>query len=274
MNNRINTTLDSLRERKRKALSLFITAGYPTIDATPEIVQALAASGADMIELGIPFSDPLADGPTIQASSDIAIANGVTMATVFTIVERIRERTNIPVILMGYVNPILAFGIERFMETASAKGADGVIVPDIPVEESDAYRRAALQYELAPIFLAAPTSSDHRLERIDAASEGFVYCVSVTGVTGQRNGLPQDVREYLQRCRKHIVKNPMLVGFGISSGNDAGALAPYADGIIVGSALIKKIDGNRNGDFLTVISEFAGELRHGLDVSFNSWEGS
>ncbi len=265
MNNRINQTFRSLRQQNRRALSIFITAGYPEINATSAIVKLLEESGADIIELGIPFSDPLADGPTIQQSSDVAIKNGVTLTTVFDIVDRIREVSNIPLVLMGYVNPLIAYGIERFMETASKKGVDGLIIPDIPVEESNAYRNAALQQNLAPIFLAAPTSSDTRLKQIDAASGGFVYCVSITGVTGQRNGLPDDVINYLQRCKKHITRNPVLAGFGISSGGDARKLAPHTDGIIVGSALIKRINSTRGKNYFSAVNAFVRELREGLD---------
>jgi tryptophan synthase alpha chain len=265
MNNRITTTLQELRRTNRKALSIFITAGYPTIDATPEIVKSLEASGADIIELGIPFSDPLADGPTIQQSSDIALKNGVTLPVVFDIVSQLRKTTAIPIILMGYVNPVLHCGFDRFMREASDRGVDGLIIPDIPVEESQAYRTAALHNNLAPIFLAAPTTSDERLRDIDAASEGFVYCVSITGVTGKENGIPDDVKAYLQRCRNNITRNPILAGFGISSGNDARYISSYADGVIVGSALIKRIGGNSKNDYLPAIRSFTAELREGLD---------
>lgn len=265
MNNRIHKKLDELRSKNRKALSIFITAGYPTIDATPDIVGILEESGADIIELGIPYSDPLADGPTIQHSSDIALRNGVTLTTVFETVDRIRDKSNIPVVLMGYVNPLISYGIERFMETTSQKGVDGLIIPDLPVEESDEYRSLAIQHNLAPVFLAAPTTSDTRLKQIDDISEGFVYCVSITGVTGQTNGLPENVRDYLQRCKSNITRNPVLVGFGISSGDDARKLAPYSDGIIIGSSLIKKINDAHDGNIFSDISIFIKELREGLD---------
>lgn len=265
MNNRIHKILNTCRKTNRKALSIFITAGYPEIDATPSIVKTLEKAGADIIELGIPFSDPLADGPTIQHSSDSAIKNGVTITTVFDIVAKIRRDSDIPIVLMGYVNPVMAYGMEKFMKTAATKGVDGLIVPDIPVEESGEYREFALHNNLAPIFLAAPTSSDERLKQIDAASEGFVYCVSLTGVTGKTNGLSDNVSGYLKRCKKCITHNPILVGFGISSGKDAHDLAPHADGIIVGSALIKRIQNQRNGDYYPEINAFVRDLREGLD---------
>jgi tryptophan synthase alpha chain len=265
MNNRISRLLKSFGETDRKALSIFITAGYPAVDATVEIVKTLEEAGADIIELGIPFSDPLADGPVIQHSSHAAINNGVTPATVLSIVERIRKDSNIPLVLMGYANPMMRYGIENFVEATSRAGVDGLIVPDIPVEESGIFRRAAAERNIAPILLASPTSSNERLRKIDAASEGFVYCVSLPGVTGGRNGLPDTVLSYLERCRSQITKNPFLVGFGISSGEDARMLAPYADGIIVGSALIKRITDNVSGDYLTTINGFTRELRRGLD---------
>ncbi len=266
MNTRIHQTLSKLRSQNRKALSIFITAGYPSVTATPEIIGAVEEAGADIIELGIPFSDPLADGPTIQLASDRAIKNGVNVTTVFDIVMEIRKISQIPIILMGYVNPLIAFGLERFMQTASACGVDGLIIPDIPVEESTAYRARAHDHNLAPIFLSAPTTSDDRLRQIDMASEGFVYCVSITGVTGQSNGIPDTVKEYLQRCRNNITKNPVLVGFGISSGKNAHMLAPYADGIIVGSALIKIINNNRNKNYIAPVKEFVKELKKGLKL--------
>jgi tryptophan synthase alpha chain len=190
--NRLIHKIEILRGSGNKALSMFITAGYPSIDATAEIVKTLESSGTDFIELGIPFSDPLADGPVIQQSSDTAIRNGVTIPVVFDIVAAIRSVSDIPIVLMGYINPILSYGIDRFMKTASSKGADGVIVPDIPVEESEDYRRTALKNNLSPIFLTSPTTDDTRIRQIDDASEGFVYCVSVTGVTGRSNGLPPE----------------------------------------------------------------------------------
>jgi tryptophan synthase alpha chain len=263
--NRLTRKLLSLRGENKKALSMFITAGYPSPDATIGIVLELERSGADIIELGIPFSDPLADGPTIQKSSDIAIKNGTTLRSVLSMVERIRNESDIPLVLMGYVNPLLAYGLERFMEDAAARGADGVIVPDIPIEEAEAYRNAALTHNLSPVFLAAPTSTDGRLKKIDELSEGFVYCVSITGVTGRSNGLPAYVEEYLRRCKKHIVKNPMLVGFGISTADDARKLAPHADGVIVGSALIQCIMNNPEDRYLEPIAAFVRELRNGLD---------
>lgn len=229
-----------------KIMSLFLTAGYPDLESTVELVVGLAENGADMIELGMPFSDPLADGPTIQHSSNIAIENGVTMKGIFGMVKEIKEQTDIPIILMGYVNPVLRYGIEEFCTDAAKSGVDGLIIPDLPVEESGMLEETAADHGLPLIYLVAPNTTDSRMQLIDEKSEGFVYCVSVTGVTGARDGeeVSQSVNRFIERVKTNIKKNPKMVGFGIKSYEDAQKIAKDMDGFIVGSALIETIRKN------------------------------
>ncbi len=218
---RIADRLRQCKQQGRKALSFFITAGYPTIESTIPLVTALAESGADLIEIGIPFSDPIADGPTIQMSSEQALRNGITLAKTLTMAKEMRRQTDIPLVLMGYANPIFAFGLQKFIQTSAEYGIDGVIIPDLPLEESQEYRNHTAQSGIASIFLASPTTPDERLHRLDQASTGFLYCVSVAGVTGMRTDIADQAKIFLRRARKHVSLNPMLAGFGISTPNDA-----------------------------------------------------
>jgi len=238
--NRIQDRLAALATRKEKALALFLTAGYPTLNATAPLVHMLEAAGADLIELGMPFSDPLADGPTIQASSSVALKNGVTLSTILSQVQEIRRSSLIPIVLMGYVNPVLRFGAEKFFREAGESGVDGMIFPELPLEESGRFKSVLDEHGLANILLVAPTSPPVRIKAIDEASSGFVYCVSTTGVTGS-SAPPSPV--YLEGVKQHVRKNPLLVGFGISSPEDAQTYSRHADGVIVGSALIKRLEG-------------------------------
>jgi tryptophan synthase alpha chain len=197
----------------------------------------LAAAGAAMVEIGIPFSDPLADGPTIQESSGIALKNGVTIDGIFRSVKEIRASTEIPVILMGYINPILKYGTERFLAAARDSGVDGLIVPDMPPEESEDLRTSSSQNGISNIFLIAPTSSDDRIRTLDGLSTDFTYCVSVTGVTGARSSFGEHFDEFLQRV-KHNTSKPFVVGFGIKRKEQVRRIAHTADGAVVGSALL------------------------------------
>jgi tryptophan synthase alpha chain len=265
--NRLTQKLAHLKTTDSKALSVFITAGFPSIDATVDIVRTLEENGADIIEIGIPFSDPLADGPTIQRSSEIALKNGINVRKVLDIVSSVRSVSGIPIVLMGYLNPLLAFGLDTFIEAAAAAGAYGLIIPDLPFEEASDYRRLATTRGLSTIFLAAPTTGNERLRALDEASTGFLYCVSITGVTGQREGLPAEVTDFLRRVRSCATTNPVLVGFGISGKADVRQLSPYCDGVIVGSALIQRILNSNNGKYLNEIGGFVKELREGLEES-------
>ena len=226
----------------RRSLAMFLTAGYPTRRATPDLVCALEDGGADLVEIGVPFSDPLADGPVIQKASGVAITNGVTLPVILEMVAAIRKRTSVPLVLMGYLNPIMRYGVERFFPDAASAGVDGVILPELPLEEWFGYAPRVSSAGLAGILLATPTTPAERVRRIDEASTGFVYCVSTTGVTGSAvaSSALADVRE----VRKHVQRNPMLVGFGISRPDQAVEFARDTDGVIVGSALLRRLDEN------------------------------
>jgi tryptophan synthase alpha chain len=237
--NRVTATLAALQERKEKALVLFLTAGYPAIDTAVTLVPALANAGADIIEIGMPFSDPLADGPVIQASSQQAIQNGITLEIILKQVQEIRKQTSVPIILMGYVTPILKYGAEKFFADAAQAGADGVILPEVPLEESKKYLELTQKNNLADILLVSPTTSDKRIRELDKTSTGFLYCVSITGVTGKTGA--GDIHAYVQRVKRNVKKNAVLVGFGIRTPEDARRIAHDADGVIIGSALIQKL---------------------------------
>lgn len=226
-----------------KIMSLFLTAGYPDLQSTVDLILGLEENGAELIELGMPYSDPLADGPTIQYSSEVAIENGITMDKIFEMIKQVREKSDIPIILMGYMNPVLRHGVESFCEKASEAGADGLIIPDIPPEESALVEDQAKNNELSMIYLVAPNTSDERMQLIDKKSEGFVYCVSVTGVTGARDGeeVARSVARFIDRVNKNVTKNPKMIGFGIRSHEDAERIAAKAEGFIVGSALIDTV---------------------------------
>ncbi len=222
--------------------------GHPSLEASPEVITALAGAGADLFELGLPFSDPLADGPTIQAAGQRALDNGVTVAQCLAMVSDLRHQLpDPPFCLMGYINPILAYGAERFLREAAEAGVDGLIVPDLPPDEPEAEEMAALctRFGIAPIYLLAPTSTAERIELGVLRSQGFVYLVSVAGVTGARTSLPADLSDFVQRVRRIADRRPagerpyVAVGFGIGTPEVSAAVARIADGVIVGSALVK-----------------------------------
>jgi tryptophan synthase alpha chain len=230
------------KAEKRAALMPYFTLGYPTREASLDIIQSVAASGADLIELGLPFSDPLADGPTIQRSTQIALENGITMSDCIEMTRELRDRgVQQPLLLMGYYNPILAYGIERYIIDAQRAGADGFIIPDLPPDEAETLEDAAHEANLAVIFLIAPTSTDHRIELVLRHSTGFIYLVSVAGVTGARTKLPVELHDFVSRVRIKTSK-PLAVGFGIGSGDQALQVGQIADGVIIGSALINLVD--------------------------------
>lgn len=245
-------------------MSLFLTAGYPTLEDTVDLVLGCEAAGADLVELGMPFSDPLADGPTIQESSNVAIANGVTIPIIFGMVRQIREKSQIPLVLMGYLNPVVRYGIEAFCRDAADAGADALILPDLPVDEQDLVAEHASANGLSMIHLVAPNTGDERMRQVDELSGGFVYCVSVTGVTGAREGaeVAGSVDRFIDRVNQHVTRNPVLVGFGIKSKADAEKIAAKADGFIVGSALIQNIQANfPNSDWRDRLYDFVRGLR-------------
>lgn len=254
------------REGDSKVMSLFLTAGYPDLDSTVDLVLGFEQNGAELIELGMPFSDPLADGPTIQYSSNVAIEQGITMAKIFDMVRAIRKQSDIPIILMGYINPVMRYGPRAFCKEAAEAGVDGLIIPDIPLEESGILSEYAERSNLPIIYLVAPNTSDERMRKIDAHSEGFVYCVSVTGVTGAREGdeVAQSVQRFIDRVKNNITRNPKMVGFGIKSHEDAQRIATDMDGFIVGSALIDTIRSHYPEEgWIDEVFAFVHSLKYG-----------
>lgn len=242
MTMKLQERLSSNTTKGRRSLAMFLTAGYPTLDATPDLVCALEDGGADIVEIGVPFSDPLADGPVIQKASGTAIANGVTLPWILQLVTRIRQRTALPLVLMGYLNPIMRYGVDRFFVDAASAGVDGLILPELPLEEWGAYAPRVTAAGLAGILLATPTTPPARVRQIDAASSGFVYCVSTTGVTG--GAVTGSALDNVRAVRAHVTRNPMLVGFGISRPEDAVTFARDTDGVIVGSALLRQVESD------------------------------
>lgn len=228
-------------EKNRKALIGYVTVGYPSIEATLEIVPALVENGCDMIELGIPFSDPMADGPVIQKSSHEALQRGTTPQKCIEVARQLRERLDTPLIFMGYYNPILHYGIDNFCRACAEAGIDGLIIPDLPPEEGVELEKAASANGIDMIYLLAPTSGEERIDIITEKSTGFIYLVSLTGVTGSGAELPPELEEFVSRVRQKTAK-PLCVGFGITTPEQAGRVAEVADGIIVGSKIIKLIE--------------------------------
>lgn len=237
---RITAVFARLRARGERALIPYLTAGDPSLEVTRQLVLEAEARGADLIELGFPFSDPLADGPIIQRASERALASGVRLLGLLDLARELRQRLRTPLILMTYMNPLLAHGLERVTKEIST-GFDGLIVPDLPMEESAVLATAARQAHLDLVFLVAPTSGPDRVRRIARRSRGFLYAVSLMGVTGPRAELPADLVSYLQRIRA-VTEKPVAVGFGISHPEQVKALAPHADGVIVGSALVRLVE--------------------------------
>lgn len=239
---RIEAALARARAEGRIALMPFMTAGFPDIETSVQLIKTMAEAGADGIEIGMPFSDPLADGPTVQRASYAALQNGITPPDVFDIVRRLRsEGVAVPLVLMGYFNTLLAYGEERAISDAAAAGADGFIMVDLPPEESDRVRDACRQRGLDLIYLLAPTSDEHRIAEVVKRAAGFVYCVSVTGVTGARAELPKELPEFLRRLRAKT-DLPLAVGFGISKREHVEALQGMADAAIVGSAIVNIVE--------------------------------
>jgi len=258
---RIQHRFAALREAGELGIVAYLTAGDPSLDATLEFVLALADAGADVMELGVPFSDPLADGPTIQRASERALKSGTTLAGVLDLVRRIRKTSEVPLVLFSYFNPILQMGIEKFASAAEAAGADGVLATDLTLEESEDYRRVLRAHHLDAIFLGAPTSTDERLAKIANCSSGFLYLISRTGVTGAKDTLPDDLPALLRRARA-ASKLPLAVGFGISLPGHVSLLGGLADAAVVGSALVAEIaNATESGARASSIDAAAAALR-------------
>ena len=239
----------------------FVTAGYPTPERSEEWVLALVRGGADIIEIGVPFSDPLADGATVQRTSQIALQHGITLGDAVVMAGRLRERhgVRVPILLMGYFNPMLQYGLERLATDSAAAGVDGFIVPDLPAEESDELLEVCRRHDLDLIFLLAPTSTDERISEVARRASGFIYCVSLTGVTGQRAALP-DLHDYLARIRSRT-DLPLAIGFGVSTPEHVRQVGEVADGAVVASALINFLDGVPEDVELQAAEQFVRGLR-------------
>lgn len=244
---------------QKPGLVAYVTCGDPDLATTRAIILSAIEAGAGVIELGVPFSDPVADGPVIQRASERALKKGTSLAQVLTLAAEIRQQAqSTGLIVFSYLNPILRMGLEKFCKVARAAGVDGALVTDLPVEESAEYLRAMHQFDLAPVFLAAPTSPEGRLQDIAAASRGFVYAVSRTGVTGQRQQLADDARRLVERLRR-VTKLPIALGFGISNAKQFAEVGEFADAVVVGSAIVETVERNR-GREAAAVGEFVREI--------------
>jgi tryptophan synthase alpha chain len=258
---RIESKFKELKEKGKAALVTYITAGDPSLELTPDIIFKLEESGADMIELGIPFSDPMADGPTIQLASERALGSGTTVSGVLDVVHKIRKHSDIPIILFGYYNPFFAYGLESFSKDARDAGVDGILVVDLPPEEAEEFKVHTDKASLDLVFLLAPTSTTERIKLVAEHAGGFVYLVSVTGVTGERPNMDYSLESLVDEIRKYI-KLPVGVGFGVSTPQQASRISRFADAVIVGSALVKIVEKHvyNRLELLREIGEFVKGL--------------
>ncbi len=262
--NRIDSKFKELRKKRRKAFIAFITAGDPDLRTTEQLVLAFEGASVDIIELGVPFSDPLADGPTIQAASQRALKKHVNLENILAMVKRIRQRSQIPIALMTYYNPVFHYGEARFAAKAKACGVDGLIVPDLPPEEGHGLIRAARKNGLATVFFLSPTTTSRRIKSIVNASTGFIYYVSLTGVTGTQQQLPASLTQHV-RLAKRLTSKPVCVGFGVSTPAQVRQVAKVADGVIVGSAIVNTIAKNKGKKQLVAnVSRFVQTLSRSL----------
>lgn len=231
------------RQKKNSILSIYFTAGYPSIDSTRGIIRDLASAGADMIEIGIPFSDPLADGPVLQRSNATALRNGMNLQMLFDQLKNIRDEVDVPLIMMGYLNPVLKFGMEQFCRKCAERMIDGVIIPDLPPEVwSQEYKEVFDRYNICNILLVSPRTDDERIKKIDSMSRGFLYIVSSSSTTGMREGFSRTQIDYLKKLQQMDLRNPGLVGFGISDADTFSIACKYTSGAIIGSAFVKMLE--------------------------------
>ena len=265
--NRIDKKFQELRDRGTSAFMPYLCAGDPNPELTDKLLLTLEAAGADLIELGVPFSDPIADGPTVQRASERALTHRISLEQILAMVADLRPRTEIPIALMSYYNPIFRMGEEAFCKAAHEVGVDGLIVPDLPPEQAQSLLEIAPRYNLATIFMVAPTSPPERMQLIASVSTGFIYCVSLTGVTGARAMLSDEIAPTIAELRKHTDK-PISVGFGVSTPEQAEQVAAIADGVIVGSAIVNVIEEHSNDEskLLNAVKEFASELADGVKM--------
>ena len=264
---RIEARFAALKKDARKAFVAYLTAGDPDLETTARLIPALEAAGVDIIEIGVPFSDPTADGPVIQAASQRALKRGATLAKILAMIAALRRTSAIPIVLFGYYNPILSYGPEKFAADAAASGVDGILVVDLPPEEAGELRKYTDKAGLAFITLIAPTTDPKRARKILRGATGFVYYISVTGVTGTAVPRPDDVRRDVERIQA-MTPLPVAVGFGISTPEQAAAIAPLADGVVIGSALVRLIgEKGESADLIPAVSAYAGGIRRAIDAA-------
>lgn len=261
---RIGDKFEFLRGRKEKALIVYLTAGDPSLRVTKELILGLENAGVDILEIGVPFSDPTADGPVIQAASQRALKAGTTLQGVLDLVADVRKTSPIPIVLFGYYNPIFAYGAKKFAQAAKKAGVDGVLVVDLPPEEARELRAHTDVAGIDFISLVAPTTGEKRLRQIAQAATGFLYYISITGVTGTAAPRIEDIKREVSKIRK-ITKLPLAVGFGISNPKQASEIARFADGVIIGSAIVRLIDENKeNIDLIKIVSNYVSEIKKAL----------
>ena len=272
--NRIERTFEQLKASGDRGLIAYLTAGDPSPERTPGLILALEAGGADIIELGVPFSDPMADGPVIQLASERALAAGTTFRKVLEIVRETRKSSEIPIIVFSYLNPILRYGFERFAQDAAEAGADGALLTDLSIEAADPYIEEMRKRGLATVFLGSQTSTNERLRRLADASSGFLYLVSTAGVTGMRDAVSQQAAPLLERARRQTAI-PLAVGFGLSKREHMEAVAPYADAAVVGSAFMRVVENNQSApDLESKLRDLAAELKAGLRAPVDARAGA
>jgi tryptophan synthase alpha chain len=242
--NRIHTLF---KNKKERVLSIYFTAGFPALEDTLPTMQAIEEAGADIIEIGVPYSDPIADGPTIQDSNQTALENGMSLKKLFDQIKDMRQSVNIPVVLMGYLNPIIQFGMEAFLKQCKEVGVDGLILPDLPMQQyQDEFKSLFDQYGLSNTFLISPQTSEARIREIDENSNGFIYMVSAHSITGAKAGISEEQVQYFKRVQAMNLKNPKLIGFGISDSETFTKASLYGNGAIIGSAFIKVVKDSKN----------------------------
>lgn len=256
----MNRLTQLFEKKKNNILSIYFTAGYPEIGATLKIAEALEKAGADFLEIGFPYSDPLADGPVIQHSSQIAIENGMTLKVLFEQLKDLRSKISIPVLLMGYANPMIQYGVSNFCKAAAEAGIDGVIVPDLPLYEyEELYKDDFINNGLSNIFLVTPQTSEERIRKIDSLSNGFIYLLSSSSTTGKDLNVSDAIGDYYNRVKAMNLKNPLIIGFGISDQQSFSRANQYANGAIVGTAFVKELGNPKN--YLSQIPEFIKKIR-------------
>lgn len=263
--NRIESVFEKLKKDRKKALIAYVTAGFPSVGITYKLVNVLTRAGVNIIELGVPFSDPIADGPVIQRASEVALKKGINLKKILNLVKKIRETKDTPIILMGYYNPFFAFGIKKFLKEAENSGVDGLIIPDLPPEEAGEFLNHRELDHISTIFLLAPTSTAERIKLITRTASGFIYYVSLTGVTGVRDRLPEDISVQVRKIKK-FTDLPVCVGFGISKPEQAKEIAQFADGIIIGSAIMKiLLEEKDSQEAFRRVKEFISGVREAID---------